>query len=277
MLCCEVFGGVYKNTSNAFTALELIHNGTLIHDDFIDDDQYRRGKNSVHTEYGKKRAVLAGDILLSMSLKYATKTGKISIVEQLSEAAVKMVQGVALQTYFRRKIIPISKYLDLAYLKSGSLFETAAVIGGLLNDIDEGSISRLANFGKNFGIAYQIRDDIVDIISNLDNPIRSDILNGDISLPLIYAVESENISQTCKDLLLKIFHGEKTEFNESEVLGIFYESNAFDKALDKMKCYANESSKNLEGWHGPAIDGLKYLINENYMEYSLTDKINEEK
>ena len=90
-------------------------------------------------------------------------------------------------------------------------------------------------------------------------------------------MESENISQTSKDLLLKIFKGEKTEFNESEVLDIFYKSNAFNKALDKMKYYANESSKNLEGWNGPAIDGLKYLIDENYMEYSLTDKINEEK
>ena len=131
MLSCETFGGDCSNIIDAMIALELLHNGTLIHDDIIDDDQYRRGENSVHKEYGNKRAILAGDILLSLSLKYATKTGKIRIVEILSETAIKMVQGVALQTHYRGKVISLSEYLELAYLKSGSLFETAAALGGI--------------------------------------------------------------------------------------------------------------------------------------------------
>ena len=266
MLICEAFGGNYRNTTDAFIALELIHNGTLIHDDVIDDDNYRRGQNSVHTKFGNKRAILAGDTLLSLSLKYAIKTGKISIIEKLSDAAVKMVQGVATQTQLRGKVVSVQQYLDLAYYKSGSLFETAAVIGGLLNNIDDESISKISNFGKNFGLAYQIRDDVTDIMTNPVSPTRSDISNGDISLPLIYALQSKSIGQSHHELLLKIFEGNMREYQESDVLRIYNETGALTKSIEKMECFAKESASYLETFSGVAIDSLKELINQNYYQ-----------
>ena len=269
MLSCEIFGGNYRNTTDAFIALELIHNGTLIHDDVIDDDNYRRGQNSVHTKFGNKRAILAGDILLSLSLKYAINTGKIGIIGKLSDAAVKMVQGVAIQTQMRGKVVSMQQYLDLAYLKSGSLFETAAVIGGMLNDIDDESVRKISDFGRYFGLAYQIRDDITDMTTDPASPTRSDIANGDISLPLIYALESKSICQSDHDMLSKIFEGKLTEYREADVLRIYNETGALDKTVKKMEYYAEESSRALEPFSGAAVDGLRELLNQNFTKVGL--------
>ena len=269
MLSCEIFGGSYRDTTDAFIALELIHNGTLIHDDVIDDDNFRRGQNSVHTKFGNKRAILAGDILLSLSLKYAVKTGKIGIVGRLSDAAVKMVQGVAIQTQMRGKVVSMQQYLDLAYLKSGSLFETAAVIGGLLKDIDDESVRKISNFGKYFGLAYQIRDDITDMTTDPASPTRSDIANGDISLPLIYALESKSIRQSDHDMLSKIFEGKLAEYREADVLRIYNETGALDKTVEKMEYYAEESSRALESFSGTAVDGLRELLDQNFTHVKL--------
>ena len=142
-LCAEAVGGDYKETKNAFLAIESLHNGTLVHDDIIDEDIYRRSSLSVPTKYGQKTAVLTGDALLSLGLKFAAKTGNLKIVEWLSETALKMVQGVALQTFFRRKTISEDTYLNINYLKSGSLFEAAAAIGGLVGTNDEKVIAQL--------------------------------------------------------------------------------------------------------------------------------------
>jgi geranylgeranyl pyrophosphate synthase len=270
MLCSEVFGGRYQDTKNAFTALELIHNGTLIHDDLIDDDDYRRGKTSVHTQYGGKKAILAGDMLLSLSLTYACKTGKIVIIEKLSETAMKMVQGVAAQTHYRGTVISMSRYTELAYLKSGSLFETAACIGGLLNDVSEEALRDVSDFGKYFGLAYQVRDDIFDIVSNEDSPTRSDIANGDVSLPLIYAIESHSIKKEDKELLVSIFEGKTKDYSEEKILQIFYETGSLDKSITEIKRYADMSKRSLDKYSGEAVESLKELLDLNYYRFNIS-------
>ena len=151
MLCAEVVGGDYRSTRNAFLALELLHNGTLVHDDIVDEDLFRRGRTSVHTKFGGKRAVLTGDSLFSLGLIYADKTENPRIVELLSETALKMIQGVALQTFYRRKILSENQYLNINYLKSGSLFEAAAVLGALSYTENLEDVNALTGFGKNFG------------------------------------------------------------------------------------------------------------------------------
>lgn len=270
MLCSEIFGGRYQDTRDAFMALELIHNGTLVHDDLIDDDDYRRGQTSVHTQYGGKKAILAGDMLLSLSLKYACKTGKIAIIERLSDAAMKMVQGVATQTHYRGTIITMSQYTELAYLKSGSLFETAASIGGLLNEAPEEALRDVSNFGKYFGLAYQTRDDILDIISNKDSPTRSDIANGDVSLPLILALGSDSIKKADKELLISIFDGKKEEYSEEEALRIFYETDSLEKSDEEMKRFAEMSRRSLDKFSGEAVESLNEILDQNYSQFSIS-------
>ncbi|TFH18383.1 hypothetical protein E4H04_03620, partial [Candidatus Bathyarchaeota archaeon] len=104
ILCTEMIGGDYLETRNMFLALELIHNATLVHDDIIDEDLYRRGEPSLFSEHGIKKAVLTGDALLSMGLMHASKTGKPEVVGWLAETSLKMVQGITVQNQYKRRL-----------------------------------------------------------------------------------------------------------------------------------------------------------------------------
>ncbi|KYH36391.1 MAG: bifunctional short chain isoprenyl diphosphate synthase [Candidatus Bathyarchaeota archaeon B23] len=188
LLSAELVGGDRRRAVKPFLALELIHNGTLIHDDIIDEDLTRRGKPSIHIAYGVKRGILAGDILLSLGLRYASETGDPRVVRWLSETSSKMVQGVALQTHYRRRLTSEETYLEIAYLKSGSLFEASAALGALVGGGVEGEVEQLAAFGRDFGVAYQIRDDVHGILTGEE--ALNDLVNGDVTLPLIYALKS---------------------------------------------------------------------------------------
>jgi len=275
-LCAEAVGGDYRETKEAFIALELIHNGTLVHDDIIDEDLFRRGSPSAHVKFGGKRAVLAGDVLLSLGLKYATKTGNLSIVSWLSDTALRMVQGVVLQTYYRRKIVPEETYLNIAYLKSGSLFEAAAVLGGLVGGESGEKVKRLANFGMNFGLAYQIRDDICGVFfeDNTDELSKSDILNGDLTLPFIYALESDVISESDRNTLIDIFLGRSEQIDEEEIQRIYEETEALDRSVEKMKDYNEQGRESLN--HFPrteARDCINYLLDQYYKNFSPRMKV----
>ncbi len=270
VLCSEITGGDYTKTGDAFVALELIHNGTLVHDDLIDEDDYRRGETSVHTLYGNKRAVLAGDALLSLSLRYATKTGKMEIVDRLAETAFKMVQGVALQTHYRRKVITLPSYVELAYLKSGSLFESAAAIGAMVGGITEGERASIERFGRDFGIAYQIKDDIMDVASSGDDITRSDIANGDISLPFILALQSMRIAPEDRNYLMEVFGGDRTGYEESDVLRIYDDTGALEASMMEMNRYAETAKADLSSFRGEAAGCLRRLIKDNYTDFRLS-------
>lgn len=270
-LSAEVAGGDYRSTKDAFLALELIHNGTLVHDDIIDDDLFRRGSPSAHLKFGGKRAVLTGDALLSLGLRYAAKTRKTAVVDWLSETALKMVQGVALQTFYRRKVIPESDYLRINYLKSGSLFEAAAALGGIMGSEDPEAAQKLAKFGRDYGSAYQIRDDICGVFSeNRDDDLaRNDLLNGDVSLPLIYALDSESIMERDRLTLMSVYLGEKERTDLEEIQRIYEETGSLDRCLAKMKGYAESSRGHLDDFEPTeAKEFLNHLLDQYYVNYS---------
>jgi octaprenyl-diphosphate synthase len=271
MLCAEVVGGDYRDTREAFLALELIHNGTLVHDDIIDEDLFRRGTPSVQVKYDAKRAVLTGDALLSLGLKYASMTGNPQVVNMLAETALKMVQGVALQTFFRRQKVAENTYLKINYLKSGSLFECAATLGGIVSSDKPGDNEALSRFGRNFGDAYQIRDDIcgVYVETEQDDLSRNDLLNGDVSLPLIYALESDLISKQDVSTLSMLYLGEKKTVDSEEVRRIYEESGALGRSIRKMKDFAREGTRCLERFEDSRAKNLLiHLMDRYYISFS---------
>jgi geranylgeranyl pyrophosphate synthase len=240
ILCTEMLGGDYRDTKDMFLALELIHNATLVHDDIIDEDMYRRGAPSLFTEHGVKKAVLTGDALLSMGLIHASKTGKPELVGWLSETSLKMVQGITLQNQFKHKMMSIEEYLHMNYLKSGSLFEAAGALGGIAGSNNPEDIRKLAQFGKYFGNAYQIRDDIIDAFTpnGSDNSPNNDLLNGDPSLLLLYAVNSKMIDKEDKKRILSVYNGESKDFEVEFIRRVYEETGALKKSVEKMEEYA---------------------------------------
>jgi geranylgeranyl pyrophosphate synthase len=274
--CAEVVGGDWRETKNAFLALELIHNGTLVHDDIIDEDLFRRGSPSVHLRFRGKTAILTGDALLSLGLRYAASTGSIGIVERLSETALKMVQGVGLQTFYRRKEVSEEEYLHINYLKSGSLFESAAVIGGLVGSRNPEDHEALAQFGRSFGNAYQIRDDICGVYSeNSDDDMsKNDLLNGDVSLPYIYAVGAESISEEDREFISSIYRGENAEIDIERVQGIYGYTGALERSIRKMKDFAENGRRKLDSFEkSRGKELLIHLLESYYLNFTPSSRL----
>jgi geranylgeranyl pyrophosphate synthase len=274
MLCTEVVGGKDQDAKDTFVALELIHNATLIHDDILDEDQFRRGMQSVPEKYGTKKAVLTGDTLFSLGLMYAAKTGKPKVVDQLSQTTLKMIQGIALQSNNKGRTMSETELLNLNYLKSGSLFEAAAVLGGMMGTEDPESLEKMAEFGRYFGNAYQIRDDICDAFleHGKDSKARNDILNGDPSLLFIYSLESEKIHENEKKVLLSLYQGNTEKFDLETIRKIFEKTQALEKSIKKMKSFALEGQKTLEFFKdSEAKSTLNKLMNKYYLEFDPDD------
>ncbi|MFC1804185.1 polyprenyl synthetase family protein [Thermoproteota archaeon] len=274
ILCAELLGGDYLETRNMFLALELIHNATLVHDDIIDEDIYRRGEPSLFSEHGLKKAVLTGDALLSMGLIHASKTGKTEIVGWLAETALKMVQGITIQNQYKRKLMSVDDYLYMNYLKSGSLFEAAAALGGIASSNKTDDIENLARFGKYFGNAYQIRDDIIDAFTpkGSNNSANNDLLNGDPSLLLLYAVNSDIITETDKTQLLSIYQGKNKDLDVDFVCRVYEETGALQNAIEKMEEFAEKAGKILDQYPNcDAKQSLKELLDQ--YNHNFTDNI----
>ena len=265
ILCAEMLGGDYLDTRDMFLALELIHNATLVHDDIIDEDLFRRGEPSLFSEHGIKKAVLTGDALLSMGLMHASQTGKPEIVGWLAETALKMVQGITVQNQNKHKLMSVEEYLHMNYLKSGSLFEAAAALGGIAGSNKPEDIDKLAKFGKYFGNAYQIRDDIIDAYTpkgNEKSP-NNDLLNGDPSLLFLYAVESEKITSEDKVSLLSIYQGKNEDLNVDLVRRVYEYTGSIQKSVNKMEEFANLAGEILREYPDcEARDSLLELLDQ---------------
>lgn len=164
--------------------VELIHNASLIHDDVIDESNFRRGEESLNNQDGNRLAVISGDYLLSVALSEIVNLNSISLVAAFSKTLNSMCIGEISQNLSKYKIPTLEEYIEKSYNKTGALFEVA-LQGALLLSGVEGNVS----FAKMYGIAFQIRDDILNIT---ENRLDSDVQNGIYTAPVIYSNNPDN-------------------------------------------------------------------------------------
>ncbi|MBR6098679.1 polyprenyl synthetase family protein [bacterium] len=167
--------------------IELIHNGSLIHDDVIDASGERRGNKSFNANFGEHLSVVAGDYVLATALRYIAELKNSQLTIMIADTISKMCEGEVRQHHSKYKIPTLEEYLEKTYNKTGALFEAAICGAELLatNKISE----QTAVFSKNFGIAFQIKNDIKNVIANKKD---SDINNGIYTAPVIFAGDLEN-------------------------------------------------------------------------------------
>lgn len=204
IMCGRMFGDVDEQLYLSALSVELLHNFTLVHDDIMDKDEFRRGHPTVHKEYGETVAILAGDLLFSKAFEAASiaeeRTGAAGIVRQLSLASIKVDEGQFLDISFEgRHSVSMEEYLRMIYLKTASLYECSALIGGLTGGIvsaasrsaaNENQRGFLAEYGKNLGLAFQIRDDYLGVFgdaSKTGKPVGNDLRRGKKTLITIMA------------------------------------------------------------------------------------------
>lgn len=179
---------------------EMIHTASLVHDDVVDEAQMRRGVPTVHSLFGNRIAVLAGDFLFAQSSWYLANLDNLEVVKLLSEVIMDLATGEIQQgiNCFDNGI-SIETYLKKSYYKTASLIANSSKAAGLLSDVSPEIADHLYNYGRHVGLAFQIVDDILDFTSTTDTlgkPAGSDLKSGNLTAPVLFALEEQPFLET---------------------------------------------------------------------------------
>ena len=163
LLAAESVGQIDENVYAGACAIELLHTESVIHDDIIDNETQRRHKDPFHIKYGYNTSVLTGDFVLGLILNISSRLDKARVTKDLATAAMLMSEGEVLEGKLEEsEDVTFEDYIKVMDYKTATAFEMAAKLGAVIGGLSEEEISGLAEYGKNIGIAYQIKDDLMD-------------------------------------------------------------------------------------------------------------------
>ena len=230
----------------AAAGIEMLHTASLIHDDIIDNSFLRRGTKTIHNVYDKDTARYAGDYLFTYAFYLLNSYSNHQIYKEMSYTSQSLVIGEFDQLKTKSLLRQSEKmYLEKINEKTSSLFKLSCVLGGILSGSKEKDIENMRKFGGFLGMAFQINDDLIDININrpadkIDKPVGNDIRQGNITLPIIYALKDDKISPSIKNLL------EKKDFSEDDadrILKLINLSGVAELVRQKVFYYLNEAKK----------------------------------
>lgn len=236
-------GEISENTYVAATLIELLHTTSLVHDDVVDDAHERRGALSINALWNSKIAVLVGDYLLSRGLLISIEKNSFDMLEIVSEAVRCMSEGELLQLQKSRKLnIKEEDYLRIISMKTAALIAACTACGARSVTDNPEITQNMKDFGENIGIAFQIRDDILDYEGNglTGKTAGNDIKEKKITLPLIYALDRCRNSK--KRRILSIIKSKKMSRNElKEVIEFVSDSGGMEYAEVIMNQYRDKA------------------------------------
>ncbi len=170
LLACNLFGGDVKQAAYPALAVEVFHNFTLVHDDIMDKAPLRRGMDTVFKKWNADIAILSGDTMFAMAYQYALKTEPAfvpDILRVFSKAAIEVCEGQQMDMNFEtQQEVEIADYLEMIRLKTAVLLGAALEIGAIVGKASESDIVSIYEFGVNLGIAFQLKDDLLDVFGN---------------------------------------------------------------------------------------------------------------
>jgi octaprenyl-diphosphate synthase len=260
----------YKGSAhfNLAVCIEFIHNATLLHDDVVDDAKIRRGKKAANLIWGNKLSILVGDYLLSKSFKLMVKDKSIKVLEILSNTSLILARGqIQDANNISNAHLTEKDYLELIFAKTAELFSVSCYLPAVLANKSLRTQNELKDFGKNFGMAFQLSDDYLDYFGNskkMGKNIGKDFLEGKITYPLIHC--HRNTSKTNQIFLNKIL--KKRRRNNIEflkVLKIMELSNTKLESLKFTNKYLKKAQNSIKRFEGDSdkvyLDNLiNYLL-----------------
>ncbi len=266
---CQILKGKVSTAMPAASAVEMIHNFSLVHDDIMDNDEMRHGVPTVHKKFGMPIAILAGDVLFSKAFQIITDS-KLShiattqLVSRLAKACVDICEGQLLDVKMaeEREIPSQAEYITMIGKKTAALFDVSCAMGAICATNKEKEISNLSSFGRNLGIAFQITDDLIGVMGDpkiTKKPVGNDLREGKKSLPILMAIKSAKGND--KKIILKAFGNSKVskkDLNKAvEVIrSLGIEQNVRKQALK----YAEMAKKSLGSYSGSAKTELISLL-----------------
>jgi octaprenyl-diphosphate synthase len=242
--------------------VELIHSATLVHDDVIDGAQTRRGRPSTNARWGNHMSVLAGDWLYMQSFEMALRERNFTILDILIDLTQSMVEGELLQlACLGRMDLTEADAMDLAYRKTACLFSGCARLGAVLGKQSKEIEESMAEYGRNAGLAFQLVDDLLDFTASpeqLGKPVLSDLKEGKVTLPLIFALESDGLAANAEGNGRLNHDGHRfvaTVLEErgfrtvraEQIAQLVRSTGALDRAAKLAREYANRAKVALEG------------------------------
>lgn len=234
----SIFGEINNAQKNILLAVELIHNATLIHDDIIDKAEKRRDKKTFNAKFDNNLAVIAGDFLLSISMEKVISTNSIEVLQVFASALKSTCLGEINQYFSKFGITTIDEYIEKSKKKTALLFQIALLGGVILSEkpIDDNLKQMAIDFSQNFGIAFQIRDDLRNVL-NATNISNNDIDSGIYTAPVIFAYqENPNILKE-RNILNAIKNTKGIEKTKNLM------DNYFDKAIETIGELRNNTYK----------------------------------
>ena len=248
ILAARICGEPTENSYKAAAMIELLHIATLIHYDVVDGAVRRRGWLSINRIWGNKLAVLLGDFVLSKSLIYMIKLKDFDVLEIMSKTAELMSSGEILQLDQRFKRHPTEDiYFDLIRQKTASLIATGCELGALTTSRSEQDCKSMSSYGYNLGMAYQIRDDLFDLLGNESYTGKDsgiDVKKNTLTLPIIHSIQSLSKSES-RSLLKLVKMKQKTKDALTEIMQLVKKGNGFDYAQEKIDYYTQSAIESL--------------------------------
>lgn len=266
-LSAKLHGDITPSTFNAASLIELLHTATLIHDDVVDESYQRRGFFSINALWKSKIAVLVGDFLLSKGLLLAVDKGEFELLKIVSEAVREMAEGELLQIEKSRKLnITEEVYYEIIKKKTATLIASCTASGAKSVNADAETVQKMKLFGENVGIAFQIKDDLLDLQKNnlTGKPSGNDIQEKKLTLPVIFAIKNGNSSESSK--ILRIIKSKTKSSKEIDTVINFVEKNdGINYAIRKMKEFKQNALDILNSF--PENDARKSLF--DFVEFTI--------
>src|SRR6266478_209923 len=265
LLSSRLVGATSDATIRMAAVVEMIHTATLVHDDVIDIAKTRRGRPSSNAIWGNHTCVLAGDWLYMQAFQLALRERNFRVLDLLISLTQMMVEGELLQLERIGKIdVSEADYMELIDRKTASLFSACARLGAMMGPADEQTEARLGEFAWNLGIAFQLVDDVLDFTSHekvLGKPVGSDLREGKVTLPLIYALEDATAEErSMVEAVLKDANYDRVPF--SKILGMIERHRGFERVqafTDKARSIVTEFP---ESPYQRALTALTDLVTE---------------
>jgi len=240
-LSAKLFGKFEENTYRAASMIELLHTATLVHDDVIDEANFRRGFFSINALWKNKIAVLVGDFLLSKGLLLAVKNEEFELLKIMSTAVQDMSEGELLQLEKARKLdITEEVYFDIIRQKTATLIAACCASGANSVGQSKEVVEQMRLFGEKAGIAFQIKDDLFDYTQSpiIGKPTGIDIREQKMTLPLIYTLNTTTKKE--KNYIINIIKNHhKNDKKVVEVIALVKRNGGLEYAEKAMHNYHN--------------------------------------
>ena len=266
---CKILGGNITKAMPAASAVEMIHNFTLVHDDIMDNDEIRHGVPTVHKKFGMPIAILAGDVLFSKAYQVISdsklpKDATIELISRLAKACVDVCEGQLLDIRMaeQKKIPSQTEYITMIGKKTAALFDVSCAMGAICATNKKKDVENLSNFGRNLGIAFQITDDLIGVMGDpkiTKKPVGNDLREGKKSLPILMAIKLSKGKE--KKQILNVFGNPKASRKDltnavEAIRKLGIEESVRDQALK----YAEKAEKSLSKYSGPSKIELVALL-----------------